>query len=98
MFWKRFLKPDLRKKILFVILLVFFGLMSFRPPSITVKFFVGNPVDFLRVTHELAVQWNFLALGFDMFYWYMIACLVVYIFDKFREYEEKLRRPTKRKK
>jgi hypothetical protein len=101
--WKQFLKPNWRKSVLFIIIAIlgsFFilygmnfsgrlGLSVFDLYSIL--FVILNL--FLLIIPILSPFFNifaiFIGLILNFFYWYFLACLIVWIYDKFRKPKKK---------
>jgi membrane protein implicated in regulation of membrane protease activity len=82
--WKQFLKPDWRKMVLFVILLILSLLYEWPCTrssvcrglifSYATKFFLSDNYDILWVQFVL-----------NIVIWYLLSCLIVWIYDKFRK-------------
>jgi hypothetical protein len=88
---KQFLKPDWRKILMFIILLVFsviiipiinarFGLYTFS---------IGFPLYFYSCTFlvELGPSCTFAGYTYiiiDVLIWYFLSCFITWIYDKFR--------------
>ena len=93
---KQFLKPELIKILLFIFLSVFF--LSFKRRIIAGElFFSGKGVPLLIETNlpvegrMQLVSWKnsnlklLLFLILDLIFWYLISCLIIWIYDKFKK-------------
>lgn len=99
--WKQFLKPDWKKIILSIILLII-GLVTYFTPSlrivsISISFpilignYIGGPqiVSLLNIAKEtksifLLLLILIILLLVLLIYWYLISCLIVWIYEKIR--------------
>ena len=94
--FKQFFKPDWRKILIFIILLIiFFGIYKYKfpllagelPESVPAK---GLPLPiYLRVPIYLNLKsLNHLLKVFlmiDLIFWYLISCFIVWIYDKVKK-------------
>ena len=92
--WKQFLKPNRRK---IIVGLLFFVLISLSLPTYSFKApTYGIPLEFYYVGHNPSSTFcqlppcpepwfNFPNLLIDLVFWYILSCLIVWIYDKFRK-------------
>jgi len=81
--WKQFLKPNLKKIVLFVILLIaFLVLLNFYPNS-------GYPLPFVNEINlwpsGMAIEPIQVNLLINPIIWYLFTCFVVWIYDRIRK-------------
>ena len=92
---KQFLKPDWRKIVILVVLFIIsvptpsmFNLFSNFETRYAVYAF-GVPFGFFYISPvvELApeIYFDFIGLFGNIIIWYVLSCLIVWIYDKFRE-------------
>jgi len=84
--FKLFLKPDWKKLVIFfIIIFIDFSLIT-KPVSI--EAYVFNPfLSFLRVPvvgSFFWLKWFYKSLLYtlDRVYWYLLSCLIVWVYDK----------------
>jgi len=100
MSWKKFLKPDWRRLILFVITMV--GLNYFWISSFDIsdgRDLFGLPLGFypkgsfmMRPGYPTppVVEFSWVNLVVDILFWYLIACIAFYVYDKVKEKRKSL--------
>jgi hypothetical protein len=88
--WKQFLKPDLRKIVLFIILMTIGMYLTFtayvRPP-------IDNPMNVLQPLFDLPsfivvmMEIDIIPLNYllSFIYWYLLSCLIVWVYDKYKK-------------
>lgn len=86
--WKEFLKPDLRKIVVFIILFISSSFIYFN----TDFYFLGFPMSFYVRTPCFGLTcpgwiWGFSLqyLLVDLVIWYLVSCLIVWIYDKVKK-------------
>ena len=93
MTFKQFLKPDWRKIVIFGVLFLLFSLMSYViSGSFTdVLPFIGFPSIFYRfggmtmVGYYRSSEFYLFNLLFDIIFWYLLPCLIIWIYDKVKK-------------
>jgi len=91
--WKQFLKPDLRKIVIFVVLLVLSEIGFYK------YWTVGGSYDIILLSFIIIFVkrssfscglddncWNnsfYVAEVLNIVFWYLLSCLVVWIYDKY---------------
>jgi phosphatidylserine synthase len=95
--WKKFLKPDWRKIVIFVILFVIgfitflisssFGVRVIPDSATEVLIAIFLPTIF--ITQFLGSSNIGFILILTMVYWYILSCLIVWIYDRFRKVKKK---------
>jgi len=106
--FKKFLKPDWRKIVVFIIVLflwlilftstivVFpesFPKLSVRPMHISTGVIVGYPVFLVKLKYVFINNifypfyyiWNFSNLLINITVWYLLSCLIIWIYDKVKK-------------
>lgn len=89
---KQFLKPDWRKIVLFVIVLFlltfFLGIKFSAIPEIESIIEIGYP-PFLTIIEGFlgnkTYKWNFTNLIFNIVIWYLLSCVIIWIYDKIKK-------------
>lgn len=97
--WKQFLKPDWKKIVVFIL---FFSLISYISPFLhdyifpcvyvgpdsCMGEFYGLPLIFgVRLLAVFRLD-NIIFLITDLIFWYLLSCLIVWIYDKFIKKKE----------
>jgi len=90
--FKQFLKPDWRKVVIFFVvsflLTLFLGVKSpVTPLDISITK-IGFPALFLTIKEGLlgkTYKWNFVNLIINIAIWYLLSCLIIWIYDKVRK-------------
>jgi len=91
---KQFLKPDWRKGMFFIVFIIinsFFLCHKVLVSGGRIKY-CGFPLDCLKDTYIVAIGGFNSSLEFtglfsclaNIIFWYLIACLVIFIYDKFK--------------
>jgi hypothetical protein len=81
--WKQFLKPDWRKIVVFIVLFIFFCLFEWG--IIISQTNRGFPFPYSSMTFgELIVPFNLVNFIADIAVWYIISCLIVGVYDKYK--------------
>lgn len=87
---QRFLKPDWRKIVIFLLLFLFIGLnkrsgaclYSEKGVLVYCDSIVGLPLEFNLIT-DYSTPINFPLLFTDIIFWYLISCLTFWLYSKF---------------
>jgi len=92
--WKQFLKPNWRKILIFVILIFLssFFIWNFLPVE---WMGIGFPIPFYEMQwgapafgisqQPVETSINSIGLIADIIFWYLMSCLIVWFYDKFRK-------------
>jgi len=96
--WKEFLKPDWRKIVLTCIFISLSFFYVYSPliadayeeyrglPLFYWKYFVGTgPIITGMKLPEPSTEFLYLNLIIDIIFWYLISCIIVWIYDKFKK-------------
>lgn len=85
---KQFLKPGWKKIVIFFIILLltlFLGIKFSAIPEIDIIYEIGYPA-FLTITTIMfgrkIYEWNFPNLIINIVIWYLLSCLIVWIYEK----------------
>jgi hypothetical protein len=84
--WKQFLKPDWKKILLTVILfLISTRYVSFL--GLDAPYYIGFPINVYYMAGWPMSTKGFFYLGIviDLIFYYLISCLIVWIYDKVRK-------------
>ena len=95
--WKQFLKPSWKKIIIFIIFSIVFLMFSRRnllPGGELINEAVGFPLPFKLLYTEAPIAGQYVSLMkllfaaffvIDVIFWYLISCLIVWIYDRFKK-------------
>jgi len=94
--WKEFLKPDWRKIVVFVILFILSSFISayFNTIYSAIGFCssikAGFPLAFNTEISGIecggdSSNFDIFSFILDIIFWYLLSCLIVWIYDKFRK-------------
>ena len=93
MSWKEFLKPNLRKIFLFLILgIILFNMPWFWIPACCdFTYYKGLPLAVYYWGGVTPVPETFIPSNFivDVVFWYTFSCIIILIFKKFRKVKNK---------
>jgi hypothetical protein len=87
---KKFLKPDWRKILIFLVM-VFLTFLTGKVEPIyeSTKFELGYPTFLIKWTHRMppstSYEWNFVNLFINAIIWYFLSCLIIWIYDKLKK-------------
>ncbi len=87
---KKFLKPDWKKIVIFLLLFFFIGLnkrsgaclYSEKGALVYCDNMVGLPLGFNLIT-DYSTPIDFPLLFTDIVFWYLISCLIIWLYSKF---------------
>jgi hypothetical protein len=83
---KQFLKPDVRKIIVFLILLIIsFFIKSGIALGELYWRVIGFPLPILVQTDGLFWSLSYQGIIIDLIFWYIITCLIIWIYEKFKK-------------
>jgi len=87
--WKEFLKPDKKKIILMIIFLLatfFFSNVCMGPGGIAYNLILAPFYIYNKGTGIYSLcTWNFIPLLLSFIYWYLLSCLIVWIYKKIKK-------------
>ena len=81
---KQFLKPDWRKIVIFVVLFIFSSFFLPVPSAISQNY-MGLPFSYLKGYYGEYSEFDVVSLLLDLIFYYLLSCLIVWIYDKFRK-------------
>ena len=83
---KEFLKPDLRKIVIFLILFLISSFLRDFYKGLEVSTKYGFPIMFYHWDYYAkTTEFNFVGFIIDFIFWYLISCLIVFVYDKVRK-------------
>jgi len=94
---KQFLKPEWKKIVVFIIFFIGslflgkFGIEMLRRlfAGCLVSSLIGFPFVFLTkiecITRKGGAVWDLISLLFDLIFWYLLSCFIVWIYDKVKK-------------
>jgi hypothetical protein len=113
--WKGFLKPDKRKIVLTIILLIITGVGYFIPsdysrlisiflnfPLLIFNYVLGPQLESLLTTAEemksipLVLLVAVISVGILVIYFYLLSCLITWVYDKVKKQEKKTQRKKRK--
>lgn len=90
--WKEFLKPDWRKIVIFVILFVMLIIIANLYPPKLIPSWLENlniifyfPDFFIFEILKLSISTVIFLFILDLIYWYLLSCLIVWVYDKVKK-------------
>jgi hypothetical protein len=84
--FKQFLKPDWRKIVIFIVLLIVF--LPWKSDIIVGELYWrawGFPWPILAHKEGLFLTLIYQGLIIDLIFWYLISCLIIWIYDKLKK-------------
>lgn len=93
---KQFLRPDWRKIVIFFVIMIcwiiFFSRGEGYPPLADVMIdYIGYPVFLITrqggepgAFYGPIYEWNFINLIINIVIWYLISCLIIFVYNKLR--------------
>jgi hypothetical protein len=89
---KHFLKPDWRKIVIFVVLFIAIFLIGYYKYLTLDSWTFGIPFEFSSgygpCPYPNVIECNknnFIFLVLDIIIWYILSCLIIWVYDKFRK-------------